>query len=187
MRVIDLTGQRFGRLVVIERAENNSQGHARWLCRCDCGKMKIANRADLKNGQTKSCGCLRAEITRARSVKHYGRKETPRLYTIWHHMIERCEKTYCKEFRWYGARGISVCEEWKNDFVAFRYWALSHGYSEKLTIDRIDNEMVKPRHHQTGRIQKVRLYHEQEQNQDQEHQGNGRYRDPSACGRLWQQ
>lgn len=140
MRLIDLTGKRFGRLVVIERAENDKQGQARWLCRCDCGNTKVVCRRELLNGDTKSCGCLRVETTVKRFAKHYGRRDNRRLYTIWNHIKERCEKEYCKEFRWYGARGIKMCKEWHDDFAAFRDWALANGYSDDLTIDRIDND-----------------------------------------------
>lgn len=139
-KVIDLTGQRFGRLVVIERTENSAQGGARWLCRCDCGNEKIVHRRELLNGDARSCGCLRKEATVKRSVKHYGRRDTPRLYRIWHHIKERCYSPSCKEFRWYGARGISMCDQWLKDFTAFRDWALLNGYTDKLTIDRIDND-----------------------------------------------
>lgn len=135
----DLTGQRFGRLVVVERAPNAPTGRTRWKCRCDCGNSAIVNRSELISGQTRSCGCIRREVSAAKTAKHYGRRDTPRLYTIWHHMKERCGNENCKEFRWYGARGIKVCEEWANDFAAFRDWALANGYSDDLTIDRVDN------------------------------------------------
>ena len=118
----DLTGQRFGRLTVLERTE------LKWLCKCDCGNKKIVAGGHLVSGDTKSCGCLR--------IKH-GMRNT-RLYSIWHGMKERCYNTKHKFYKHYGGRGIKVCEEWKNDFQTFADWALSHGYADNLTIDRID-------------------------------------------------
>lgn len=137
--LIDLTGQRFGRLVVLERTKKTSKRGTVWKCQCDCGNVVDVNRGELVHGDTRSCGCLRKEKTIQRTVKHYGRRDTPRLYTIWSHIKERCYSRNCKEFRWYGARGISMCDEWREDFSAFRDWALTNGYSDSLTIDRVDN------------------------------------------------
>lgn len=137
---VDLSGYQFGRLTVMKRAPTDKHHQARWLCKCDCGQTKIVGRQELLNGDTRSCGCLRSETTAKRHIKHYGRRDTPRLYRIWYHMKERCYTPSCKEYRWYGARGICVCEEWLNDFAKFREWALTNGYTDKLTIDRIDND-----------------------------------------------
>lgn len=136
--MIDLTGNRYGRLTVVGLAYKKGYTSF-WLCRCDCGNEKIVSRNELRSGDTQSCGCLRRETTAARSASHHGRRDNPRLYRIWHHMKERCYKPYCKEYKWYGARGIKVCDEWMSDFSAFRDWALGNGYSDELTIDRTDN------------------------------------------------
>lgn len=145
----DLTGARFGRLTVLSRAENAGD-QVRWNCLCDCGKRVVVNRGSLLSGRTVSCGCYAKEVAAntLRSLEKAGRlthnathrESHSRLYSIWSGMKCRC---YCKsvpEYRRYGQRGIRVCEEWKKDFVAFRTWAESSGYQDKLTIDRIDND-----------------------------------------------
>lgn len=136
-KLIDLTGRRFGRLVVVERAENSADGRARWLCRCDCGQSKTVLGEHLKKGRTKSCGCAKSESSSKRFKKHGGRNS--KLYRIWSNMKDRCNNPDCKAYRDYGGRGIKVCEEWTDDFSAFQKWALANGYKEGLTIDRKDN------------------------------------------------
>lgn len=134
---VDLTGQKFGKLKVIRRVENNKQGNAQFLCKCDCGKEIIVRSSNLIQKHTVSCGCLRA-ITKA---KHNSYKT--RLYKVYRGMISRCLEKTNKEYSNYGARGITVCNEWKNNFLVFRDWALNNGYDEnakygECTIDRID-------------------------------------------------
>ncbi len=137
-KLIDLTGQRFGRLVVIERAKNQKNGHARWVCRCDCGKTITTNGYDLRSGHTRSCGCIYIETLKKRSITHGLRKT--KLYSVWGSMKDRCNHPSDKSFPRYGGRGITVCEEWRNDFLTFYDWAISHGYQDGLSIDRIDND-----------------------------------------------
>ncbi len=136
-KVIDLTGQRFGRLVVIERAENDKRGRARWVCRCDCGEQKTISGHNLRNGRARSCGCLQKEVTAQRGKMHG--QDGKRLYDIWFHMKSRCYNPKIADFKNYGGRGITVCEEWRHDVQAFYDWAMSHGYRDSLTLDRIDN------------------------------------------------
>lgn len=137
-KLIDLTGQRFGRLVVVERVENSADGRARWLCRCDCGQSKTVLGEHLKKGRTKSCGCAKSESSSKRFKKHGGRNS--KLYRIWSNMKDRCNNPDCKVYSDYGGRGIKVCKEWIDDFSAFQKWALANGYKEGLTIDRKDND-----------------------------------------------
>lgn len=137
-KLIDLTGQRFGRLVVIERADNSADGRARWLCRCDCGQSKTVLGEHLKKGRTKSCGCAKSESSSKRFKKHGGRNS--KLYRIWSNMKDRCNNPDCKVYSDYGGRGIKVCKEWIDDFSAFQKWALANGYKEGLTIDRKNND-----------------------------------------------
>lgn len=137
-RLIDLTGQRFGRLVVVERVENSADGRARWLCRCDCGQSKTVLGEHLKKGRTKSCGCAKSESSSKRFKKHGGRNS--KLYRIWSNMKDRCNNPDCKVYSDYGGRGIKVCKEWIDDFSAFQKWALANGYKEGLTIDHKDND-----------------------------------------------
>lgn len=131
-RLIDLTGQRFGRLVVLERAENNHDGSAMWRCRCDCGNIAIVRSYLLKNGRTQSCGCIKNEVHTTHGARH------TRLYNTWRGMRERCENPSHKSYSNYGGQGISVCAEWQ-DFAAFQKWALASGYKDGLSIDRIDS------------------------------------------------
>lgn len=131
----DLTGQRFGKLTVIERGENRNR-RAAWVCLCDCGNLKTIPSWNLVSGQTNSCGCLNQEINHDYSTKH-GQSHT-RLYTIWICMKQRCYYPKHIHFNCYGGRGITICEEWKDDFQAFHDWAIHNGYDEHLTIDRID-------------------------------------------------
>lgn len=134
----DLTGQRFGRLTVIMRAENIGKKTA-WLCQCDCGNTKIVSGSNLHGKQVMSCGCLGEEVraVNCESRQTHGQSYT-RLYTIWIGMKQRCFYKKHKHFKRYGGRGITVCDEWKDSFESFYKWAMENGYSDELTIDRID-------------------------------------------------
>lgn len=135
----DLTGQRFGRLIVIERSPIKQGNHICWVCRCDCGNtVPLVCGENLKNGDIKSCGCLRREERTKKNLKH-GLAKT-RTHRIWCGMVNRCFNPGNKSYGDYGGRGIKVCDEWKNDFKAFHEWAMSHGYSDELSLDRIDND-----------------------------------------------
>lgn len=143
---IDLTGERFGRLVVLEENGRTSTGQVMWLCACNCGKTTTVRSQQLRTGRTRSCGCLISEKSRERATERnrtHGGTNT-RLYAIWHSMNQRCFNHNHKHFKDYGGRGITVCEEWKNNFGVFRDWAMANGYDEgagrgECTIDRIDN------------------------------------------------
>lgn len=137
-KATDLTGQRFGRLVVVQRSGADKWGCPTWLCRCDCGKQTIVPGHNLRSGRTKSCGCLNIEMLVSHNKTHGGRNS--RLYNIWNGMKGRCYSTKAVNYKNYGGRGITVCAEWLNDFGAFQKWALTHGYTDDLTIDRIDND-----------------------------------------------
>lgn len=143
-KVIDLTGERFGRLVVLSRGENSIHNAAQWVCRCDCGRTVLVNSNNLRTKHTTSCGCKRAESTSKvlteYNLKHGGSYE--RLYKVWQGMLSRACRPTNSRYEDYGGRGIKVCAEWK-DYSVFREWAISHGYEEdapygKCTIDRID-------------------------------------------------
>lgn len=143
MKAKDLIGMRFGKLVVKKRVENIRGGTA-WLCFCDCGNKKIIAGTSLtrKNG-TKSCGCLIGKTGIKARLKglnnpnfRHGMKKT-RLYSIWRAMRKRCyQKTHPAYDRYHN---LGVCPEWNNDFCKFKDWALSNGYTDNLTLDRIDN------------------------------------------------
>ncbi len=135
-KVKDITGNRYGRLMVVGRAEKNgTNGQTRWICLCDCGNRTIVHKSNLTSGDTRSCGCLAKETARKQETKH-GKSRT-RLYRIWIGMKDRCGNPNNPH---YGGRGITVCDEWQSDFEAFYRWAISNGYKNDLTIDRIDND-----------------------------------------------
>lgn len=136
--VCTLTGERFGKLTAIELVGKTKYGVALWRCKCDCGNEIVVQAGNLKNGHTKSCGCYRVEFCKQNFTKH-GLEHT-RLYGIWCDMKARCYDTAHKSHQRYGGRGITVCDEWKDDVQAFYSWAVANGYCDGLTIDRVDNE-----------------------------------------------
>lgn len=131
--LIDLTGQRFGRLTVVKKSDERSHGSVKWVCKCDCGNTKVVVGRSLRKGYTKSCGC----IPRGHKIEH-GMSHT-RIFNIWQKMIRRCESPNDKSYPRYGGRGITVCEKW-HSFQPFYEWAKENGYDDTLTIDRIDND-----------------------------------------------
>jgi len=130
---IDRTGHRYGRLVVVERAENDKNGKAMWLCKCDCGKELVIPAVRLSAGKS-SCGCL---VNNKELI--YRRTHRNKLYNQWAGMIYRCTHKNAAHYERYGGRNISVCEEWATDYEAFANWSLENGYEKGLEIDRIDN------------------------------------------------
>jgi hypothetical protein len=139
---IDLTGHVFGRLTVVSFSHKDKSGHSCWHCKCECGKEIIVSFGQLKQGITRSCGCLRREMASINNSKHgdsHGGKQS-RLYRIWMGMRSRCNNPHSKDFYLYGKRGIAVCESW-DAYENFRDWALSKGYNNKLSIDRVDSNL----------------------------------------------
>jgi hypothetical protein len=116
----DITCLRFGRLTVVHRAESDAAGRATWLCQCDCGNNKIVPGADLRNGNTSSCGC-RGSRTGAVNIKHGHLKHYQKSpeYRAWCSAIARCYRPTSDAFPWYGAVGIGVCKRWRSSFSAF--------------------------------------------------------------------
>lgn len=131
-RLIDLTGNKYGRLLVTNRAENKIEHSGRrrtmWNCICDCGNTVIVDSDHLRSGHSKSCGCI--------TKKHglFGK----RIYKIWDGMKQRCLNQNNNAYINYGGRGITICDEWKHDFQSFYDWAMEHGYNDELTLDRKD-------------------------------------------------
>lgn len=147
---VDLVGQRFGKLVVVSRYGTDKHRKAQWLCQCDCGNTTVTITGSLHNGCAKSCGCNR-EQARQKAVAmntihgaYSGRGgKAERLHVVWTDMRVRCEKENSVSYRYYGARGIRVCDEWRDSYKAFRGWAVANGYNEsaprgECTLDRID-------------------------------------------------
>lgn len=131
----ELTGQRFGRLVVIERIGSRC-GNALWKCRCNCGNIFETITSCLLSGSTKSCGCLKNDVIKEVHTTH-GMTHA-RIYHTWQGMHQRCNNSKLIGYKNYGGRGICVCKEW-SEFIPFYNWAMKNGYNEALTIDRIDN------------------------------------------------
>lgn len=137
MRAKDLVNKRFGRLTVLECQEITSK-NVIWKCRCDCGKITLVNQTGLLYDSTKSCGCIRKEMLSNRSSVHHHSKT--RIYKIWIEIKRRCYNINSISYKNYGGRGITICDEWKNDFMPFYNWSMNNGYTDKLSIDRINND-----------------------------------------------
>lgn len=143
---IDETGKKYGRLTVLEYVGTNEKKHALFRCICDCGNEVIVKGRNLRTGHTQSCGCYCRDRSREAVLQYkttHGESKS-RLYIIWGSMKKRCYNKNNKSYYDYGGRGITICDEWRNDFSAFAKWAMENGYDESAkfgdcTIDRIDN------------------------------------------------
>ena len=126
---------KYGRLTVIKEVEpftNDKQTKRQMLCECDCGTRMIYYLSNLRNGHTKSCGCLRDEFKRT-----HGLRKT-KLYRLWTSLKERCYSTNAPSYKYYGAKGVTMWSEWKDNVVAFSNWAESNGYTSEAILKRID-------------------------------------------------
>ena len=134
-KFIDITGKRFGNLVVTKKHSVDSRGEMLWQCKCDCGNETITLSSYLRTGHTKSCGCLRLKANKTNLKEKH-----KRLYEIWVNMKTRCNNPSYQCYHAYGGKGIEVCDEWKR-FKGFLEWALGSGYDRSLTLDRKDNAL----------------------------------------------
>lgn len=135
---INMLGVRQGKLTVIKYAGRNKHNEATWLCKCDCGKEIVVRGGHLREGQKACQQCALIEKNKSSAKHHMSRSK---LYNTYYAMLKRCYTPSCASYGRYGGRGISVCDEWRNaenGFLNFAKWANSHGYSEDLSIDRID-------------------------------------------------
>lgn len=148
IQIKDLTGEKFGRLTVIGIQPTETR-KTYWICQCDCGNLKVVRSDSLQAGRIRSCGCLKKEqdkinLALSESKKKYAgtgiKVVGSRLYGVWQNMKTRCYNPHNAKYHRYGGRGIRVCDEWKDNYIAFHEWAITHGYSDELTIDRIDND-----------------------------------------------
>ena len=137
MKSIDISNQRFGKLLVVKKAYYQNK-KVYWQCLCDCGKITYVHTSNLKCKRIRSCGCLKVEELVNRSTKHNQRHT--KLYEVWKTIKQRCLNPKNVSYHNYGGRGITICEEWKNDFMSFYNWSMKNGYKEGLTIDRINND-----------------------------------------------
>jgi len=137
---IDLTGRRFGRLIVLHDTGERKNRCVAWHCKCDCGNEVDVRGDNLTSGNTTSCGCYNRErVVEANTTHGMSRQEkTYPVYVAWKSMLWRCENPNYKQYKDYGGRGVKVCEEW-HDPVVFIDWALANGWREGLTLDRINN------------------------------------------------
>lgn len=126
----NLVGMKFNMLTVVERSTGPTPRKAFWLCRCDCGNYKTFVAQQLKENKAYSCGCVNF-------YEKHGMHDT-RIYKIWNSLLGRCYTISSGGYKNYGGRGISVCDEWRNDFMTFHNWAMGSGYNDTLTIERID-------------------------------------------------
>lgn len=152
----DITGMKYGKLLVLEYACSKA-GSTYWKCLCECGNETTVQRSNLLTGSTISCGCYGKKVLREihesnkKRIKHGDTrrnradgKKTSRLYNIWCGMKQRCSNPNAKKYHLYGERGINVCQEWIRDYSVFKEWSLNNGYTENLTLDRIDNKGYSP-------------------------------------------
>lgn len=150
MSKLNLTGQRFSRLVVLEDTGKRQHGKVVWLCKCDCGKFTEALSASLRSGNTKSCICSRGGMLQGRKYKgknnpHYKHGSCvngrTRLVGIYYGMRNRCYYRGSMGYKYYGGRGITICDEWLDSFTVFRDFALNNGYKNGLTIHRREKDV----------------------------------------------
>lgn len=139
--VKNLTGMKFGMLSVIAKSERRSGTNPVWICRCECGNETEIIQENLLNGHTISCGCKSSRLSLGDKNRTHDMSNT-RLYGVWRGMKARCKNPETEQFKNYGGRGITVCSEW-HDFQVFYKWAMSQGYDPEAsygecTIDRID-------------------------------------------------
>lgn len=128
-KMSEMVGKRFGKLRVIKYDHTDKYYQRHWLCECECGNLTLAYECSLLSGSKKSCGCLIDET-------RHGMCGT-RLHNIWTLMLQRCQNQNSSGYERYGGSGIKVCDEWHN-FKVFRDWAFANGYSDDLSIDRIN-------------------------------------------------
>lgn len=137
--MVNISNQRFGRLIAIEPLGSDKHHSIIWKCKCDCGNIVNVDGRSLRRGMTRSCGCLAHDVHLSGDIRRKHGGCGTRLYATWKRIKNRCNNPNSPDYqKWYGKFGITVCEEWSNSFEKFRDWSLSHGYRDDLTIDRID-------------------------------------------------
>lgn len=139
-KFIDLTGQKFGRLTVVKRLPNNKYHYAMWECKCDCGNIVKISSNSLRSKNTKSCGCLQKEKAKQTGLKN--KRNIPnKIRNTLYRMKTRCYNCKSSKYKYYGGRGIKICSEWldkENGMMNFYNWAITNGYKDNLSIDRIN-------------------------------------------------
>lgn len=136
MSRLDITNQKFGRLIVISRGPNTKEKATQWVCLCACGAAKVVRGASLRSGNTQSCGCLQRYRVRQAATVH-GECGTVE-YRTWGDMLSRCRNSNHVRFAHYGGRGINVCKRWTNSYTAFLH-DMGRRPSKRHSIDRVNN------------------------------------------------
>jgi hypothetical protein len=136
--IIDETNKTYGKLTVKSYSGSTKDGQAIWKCECQCGREAIVRGAVLRNGSTKTCGICEKKARMESLNKTHGMANKTPIYRIWRAMRSRCYYPKNKAYKYYGARGITVCDEWKNNYLTFHNWAVKNGYFKGMTIERID-------------------------------------------------
>lgn len=132
-------GHKFGRLIVIAKGARSGEQSFKWECICECGKKTFSRVDHLNSGRSTSCGCLRHETRNNNLQSTYAFKiRQHALYSVWTSMRQRCNDPNTKSYKYYGYRGISVCDEWAESYESFYEWGISNGYMSGLQIDRKD-------------------------------------------------
>lgn len=137
-QIINITGIRYGKLIAV-RFLGRVNSHSMFQCLCDCGNMTIATSNNLRRNHTTSCGCTSSKKTIGDRTKSHGLKKHP-LYESWLGMRNRCYWPRHNRYQYYGGKGITVCDEWKDDFIAFYKWGIANGWKRGLQIDRKEND-----------------------------------------------
>lgn len=139
-KIKNLIGIKYGLLTPIKRMPSNKNGKVIWLCKCECGNETEAIGSSLLSRNTLSCGCIKRELLSKRNIVHgLAKTETgsvSKLYTIWLSMKQRCNDSNNSHYKYYGGKGIRVCDEWNNDYQTFHNWAIDNGYAIGLSIER---------------------------------------------------
>lgn len=136
----DRIGEKYGFVEIIDVGYRFQSGKNRGTItfRCECGIVKTVLSHNVLNGRTKSCGCKESVLKAKASTRHGLHKS--RIYQTYYDMLDRCSNTKNKRYDRYGGRGITVCKDWSADFMNFYNWAMENGYTDELTIERIDND-----------------------------------------------
>jgi hypothetical protein len=140
----NIFGKKFGKLLVVKLTNERRRGYVIWKCKCDCGNISFVRSVDLLSGNVKSCGCWRKEIgkkmiktNRRKTHGHTRNRTATKIYMVWKTMKQRCLNSNNKNFKYYGGRGITICERW----MKFENFLADMGEQPKgLTIERIDND-----------------------------------------------
>jgi len=146
MKRLDLTGKVFGRLTVLGFSHMDILGKSHFICLCECGNITTPSGTNLKNGNSSSCGCLHNDlISENNKIVKIGNKNSLThglshtiLYQKFLDIKKRCYSPHRKDYKYYGGKGIRICDEWLNDFGKFFCWSIENGWNSSLTIDRID-------------------------------------------------